>query len=105
MKFHIAWFQIFLAALQAFLAQAGTTTTQAVQGARAAADEAMGHLHPDLIENPEFNRHGQPIPPGSTQAEPIGVTRDTPQTATDRGWAPSSTEIADAQEQGKEQQQ
>jgi hypothetical protein len=80
MPFHIAWFQIFIAALQAFLAQAGTTIHGAVSQARATADEGMSHLHPDLIANPEFDRHGKLVPPGSRIPD---EPKDTPQPAAD----------------------
>lgn len=49
------WLQAFLAALHAFLSVEGTSFHQAAANARAAADEAMLHLHPDVLRGHYIN--------------------------------------------------
>jgi len=54
------WLKLFVAALQAFLHEPGTTTSSALNKARAAADEGLTHMPVDMTEEeslPMYEAH------------------------------------------------
>lgn len=66
------WLQAFLAALAAFL-QAGLPVHTAAQQARAAADESIQHIHPDVLAGKDSNPAQPAIVPDNPIPQP-----DTP---------------------------
>lgn len=63
------WLQAFLAALAAFL-QAGLPVHTAAQQARSAADEAIQHIHPDVLAGKDSNPAQATIDPANPIPDP-----------------------------------
>lgn len=69
------WLQAFLAALAAFL-QAGLPIHTAAQQARAAADESIQHIHPDVFKGADSTPHPAAADPNNPIPQPIEPGED-----------------------------